>query len=147
MESMTFRKAPHDWDGIPLWSWARIARELPPPRKTPFLKARRKGGRPRCDDRLALGAILWRLRCGGTWSRLPERFGSAATARRRLASWSRGDRLERAWRAYLAQQSRSELERWRDCFDTGDVRAEPYWRACLALVWRWHFEPNFRSDA
>lgn len=136
------RKEFHEWAGIPAWFWPRIARELPPPKKTPFLKARRKGGRPRSDDRLALGAILWRLRCGGAWRRLPKRFGSAATARRRLALWLRGARLERAWRAYLVQQSPLERERWRVAFAAGALRAEPFWRFGLLLVWRREFEPE-----
>jgi hypothetical protein len=90
---------------------------------------------------LALGAILWRLRCSGTWSEVPERFGSAATARRRLAKWQRGCILERAWRAYLVQQSRGELERWRDCFETAGFRAERSWRYDLDRVWRMEFAP------
>ena len=91
--------------------------------------------------RIASGAILWRLRCGGSWSRLPPRFGSAATARRRLALWSKGDRLERAWRAYLLQQSRDELKRWRESYAAGAVRAAPVWRGYLDLVWKREFEP------
>jgi len=138
---MRFRKYPYEWPGIPAWCWPRVARELPPIRKQPFLKALRKGGRPRRDDRLALGAILWRLRCGGTWSELPERFGSAATARRRLAKWQRGCILERAWRAYLYQQSRGELERWRDCFEAGAFRGDSFWRYDLDRVWRMEFAP------
>lgn len=138
---MRIRKEPHEWTGIPAWCWPRIARELPPVRKTPFLKARRKGGRPRCDDRLALGAILWRLRCDGAWSALPERFGSAATARRRLAKWSTGYILEKAWRAYLNQQSRAELERWRDAFIAGAHRRKPAWRFDLDYAWRLGYAP------
>lgn len=105
------------------------------------MKALRKGGRPRRDDRLALGAILWRLRCGGTWSELPERFGSAATARRRLAKWQRGCILERAWRAYLYQQSRGELERWRDSFEARAFREDLFWRYDLDRIWRMEFAP------
>lgn len=138
---MLYRKEFHEWQGIPAWCWPRIARELPPPKKLPFLKAKRKGGRPRGDDRLALGAILWRLRCGGTWEKLPERFGSAATARRRLDRWLRGARLEKAWRAFLEQQSKSELERWRESLEAGDVRKKSFWRFGLDYVWKWEFEP------
>jgi transposase len=136
-----FRKEPHEWDGIPAWSWPRVARVLPRACEKPFLKALRKGGRPRSDDRLALSAILWRLRCDGTWSGLPRRFGSAATARRRLALWSRGNLLEQAWRAYLNQQSRAELERWRDAFLAGAIRRKPSWRFGLDYVWRMEYAP------
>lgn len=132
---------PHEWLGVPPWAWPWIARQLPPPKMTPFLRSRRKGGRPRLDDRLALSAILWRLRTGGTWENLPARFGSAATARRRLALWTRGDRLERLWRAYLEQISRAERERWRDAFVSAAIRSQPDWRFGLTYVWRLEFLP------
>ena len=133
----------HEWNGIEPWFWPRVARELPPLKKMPFLKKRRKGGRPRNDDREALNAIFWRLRSGGVWSRLPERFGSAATARRRLTLWTRGDRLDRAWRAYLNQQSRLELQRWRDCLGAVAFRPEKFWSFGLILIWRQEFAPRF----
>ena len=145
MQGVPLRKEFYEWDGIQPWFWPRIARELPPLKKTPFLKARRKGGRPRSDDRRALGAIFWRVRSGGTWSRLPKRFGSAATARRRLALWMRGGRLERAWRAYLSQLSLLELQRWRDCFAPAAFRAVPLWRFSLDHVWRWEFADQSRE--
>lgn len=138
---MLYRKEFHEWEGIPAWCWPRIARELPQPKKPPFLKSKRKGGRPRSDDRRALGAILWRLRCGGTWERLPERFGSAATARRRLDRWLRGGRLEKAWRAFLEQQSLSELVRWGESLTAGAVRHKLFWRFGLDYIWKWEFEP------
>lgn len=141
MMSMRIRKEFHEWDGVPVWFWPRIARELPPPKVRPFLRARRKGGRPRGDDRRPFGAILWRLRCGGAWRQLPKRFGSPATARRRLRLWSRYGRLEHAWRAYLSQQSRGELERWRDSYEAASSRASPYWRWGLDLIWRMEFAP------
>ena len=143
---MRYRKELHEWTGIQPWIWPRVARELPARKKTPFLKARRKGGRPRNDDRLALGAIFWRLRSGGTWSRLPARFGSAATARRRLARWLRGDLLERAWRTYLYQLSRVELGVWREAFAAAEFRPKPYWRFGLDLIWRREFGPLLPSE-
>lgn len=137
---MQIRKHPHEWNGVEAWFWPAVARQLPPPRKRPFLKARRTGGRPRADDRLAFGAILWRLRCGGTWTRLPKRFGSEVTARRRLELWTRGPRLQYAWRAYLSQQSVAELERWRDAF------AATAWRASTTLLWRYELESVWRAE-
>lgn len=137
---MQIRRHPHEWKGVETWFWPAVARQLPTSGKKPFLKARRKGGRPRVDDRLAFGAILWRMRCGGTWSRLPERFGSAVTARRRLELWTRGPRLKYAWRAFLSQQSVAELERWRDAF------AATAWRASTKLLWRYELESVWRSE-
>lgn len=144
-KGMSMRQGPHEWSGIPPWFWPRIARELPIPPKKPFLKSRRKGGRPRCDDRKALSAILWRLRSGGTWNRLPKRFGSAMTARRRQAAWMRGGRLDRAWRAYLQQQSRVELHRWRGCFAAASFLPQPFWRFDLDLIWQREFEPALKD--
>lgn len=138
---MRYRKEFHEWEGIAAWCWPRIARELPPPKKLPFLRSRRKGGRPHGDDRRALSAIFWRLRCGGTWERLPERFGPAVTARRRQDLWLRGGFLEKAWRAYLEQQSMSELERWREGLEAADVRKKSFWRFGLDYIWKWEFEP------
>ncbi len=132
---------PHEWLGVPLWAWPWIARQLPPPKTTPFLRARRKGGRPRNDDRLALSAILWRLRTGGTWQKLPPRFGSAATARRRLEFWTKGDRLECLWRAYLEQISKVERLRWKDALLAASIRQQPCWRFGLEYVWRMDFLP------
>ena len=54
-----------------------------------------------------------------------------------------GSILERAWRAYLVQQSRGELERWRDCFEADGFRAERSWRYDLDRVWRMEFAPIF----
>lgn len=146
-DDVELRKPPHEWNGVETWFWPAIARQLPKPKTKPFLRARRKGGRPRCDDRLAFGAILWRLRCGGTWDRLPERFGSAMTARRRLELWTRGPRLVHAWRAYLSQQSTAELERWRDAFAASAWRAPTrlLWRYELDRVWETEFAPSVRG--
>jgi len=135
------RREFYDWRGVDPWFWPRIQRELPPHKKTPFLKARRKGGRPPVDDRKAFSAILWRLRYGGDWSRLPPEFGPAITAKRRLAFWLKHGRLERAWRAYLYQQSRTELERWQQCMSLSRFREMQFWRSGLDAVWRIEFEP------
>lgn len=131
----------YDWRGIDPWFWPRMARELPPRKKTPFLKTRRKGGRPRADDRKAMSAIFWRLRCGGDWSRLPPEFGPALLAKRCMREWLMHGRLERAWRAYLYQQSRGELERWQRCMSLSRFRETQFWRSGLDAVWRIEFEP------
>lgn len=132
-----------DWLGVQPYFWPKIARHLPPRKQTPFLKARRKGGRPRADDRRSFSAILWRLRCGGAWSRLPKQFGPARTAKRRLAEWRYGGALERAWRAYLYQQSVVELERWAECFELSANRNTLTWKFGLEHVWRHEFAPLF----
>lgn len=134
-----------DWPGVEPQFWPQVARTLGlVSKKRPFLRRLRTGGRPRADERLAFGAILWRMRTGGRWQNLPARFGSAASARRRLARWS-GPRLEHAWLVYLAQIDREELLRWRD--DLGAVRMRPgeLRKQFLALAWRWNVEPALPS--
>ncbi|WP_178392256.1 transposase [Burkholderia sp. SRS-W-2-2016] len=44
-------------------------------------------GRPRANLRIVVEAVLWVLTTGETWSRLPRRFPSAPTCRRRFAEW------------------------------------------------------------
>ncbi len=62
--------------------WAAIAPLLPKQRPKP------KGGRPRCDDRLALAGIIFVLRSGIPWEMLPREFGcSGMTCWRRLRDW------------------------------------------------------------
>lgn len=146
MMDMLYRKEFHEWEGVPVWFWPRIAHHLTPLKRRPFLRSQRKGGRPRGDDRRPFGAILWRLRCGGAWRQLPKRFGSSATAVRRLRLWRREGRLEFAWRAYLSQQSRHDLTRWRDSFAASRSRAVPFWRWSLYLIWKTEFEPTLPKE-
>lgn len=62
--------------------WAALAPLLPRQRPKP------QGGRPRCDDRLALAGILFVLRSGIPWEMLPREFGcSGMTCWRRLRDW------------------------------------------------------------
>ena len=62
--------------------WAAIAPLLPPEPPKP------KGGRPRCDDRVALAGIIFVLRSGIPWEMLPRELGcSGMTCWRRLRDW------------------------------------------------------------
>lgn len=135
---------PHQWQGVWPLQWPAVARQLPRRPKQPFLKRRRRGGRPFIDDRLAFSAILWVMRTGCAWRRLPARFGSSATALRRLASWSRGPRLGWAWQAYLSQLGLLDLRTWGACFEAASLRREPLWRIELATIFRLEFAPLCR---
>ena len=49
-----------------------------------------RGGRPRVDDRVCFGAIMFVLFTGIAWRHLPRELGvSPATAHRRLGEWER----------------------------------------------------------
>ncbi len=62
--------------------WAAIEPLLPAEPLKP------KGGRPRCDDRLALAGIIFVLRSGIPWEMLPRELGcSGMTCWRRLRDW------------------------------------------------------------
>ena len=131
-----YRKELHEWEGVQSWFWPPIAKRLPPVRKTPFLRAKRKGGRPRAHDSLAFNALLWILRSGGRWRDLPKKFGSKATAFRRLRRWYRGAWLENAWRAYLYQMNEMERGRWARCFEIAVFRRQLHWAYDLERIYR-----------
>ena len=62
--------------------WAAIELLLP------FEPPKPKGGRPRCDDRLALAGVIFVLRSGIPWEMLPRELGcSGMTCWRRLRDW------------------------------------------------------------
>ena len=62
--------------------WAAIELLLPSEPPKP------KGGRPRCDDRLALAGVIFVLRSGISWEMLPRELGcSGMTCWRRLRDW------------------------------------------------------------
>src|SRR5437016_3637716 len=67
--------------------WERIAPLLPqhPPSPT--------GGRPRADDRECLEGILWLLRTGSPWQKIPVDLPSGSTCWRRLQEWAGEDVL------------------------------------------------------
>ena len=62
--------------------WAALAPLLPSELPKP------RGGRPRCDDRVALAGIIFVLRSGIPWEMLPREMGcSGMTCWRRLRDW------------------------------------------------------------
>lgn len=74
--------------------WARlepILHEDAPP------APRSHGGRPRIDWRRAIDGIIFRLRSGCQWNKLPERFGSDRSIHRWFQRWCRNGAFERIW--------------------------------------------------
>jgi len=65
-----------------------ILRELDPPKGT---------GRKRTDARQALNGVIFRLRTGCQWNRLPEGFGDDSTIHRTFQRWRERGVLGRIW--------------------------------------------------
>jgi transposase len=101
--------------------WSRIAPLLPPaPPKT-------KGGRPRVDDRATLNGVLYVLRTGIQWKRLPNElgFGSGVTCWRRVRDWQRAKVWERLHRLLLDELgAQGQLDWTRVLVDTRSVPAK-----------------------
>ena len=97
--------------------WTRIAKLLPRP------KPRRKGGRPRADDRACLEGILWVLRTGARWKDLPGCFPSPSTCWRRLRDWEEAGLWLRIWRAFLGELDAAGRLDWEETFADGSFAA------------------------
>lgn len=78
-----------------LWEFVTpILDELDPPAAT---------GRHRINPRPALDGIIYHLRTGCQWNRLPEVFGDDSSVHRTFQRWERLGVLDRVW-ATLVQQ-------------------------------------------
>jgi transposase len=76
-----------------LWSIVeRVLRELDPPKRT---------GRRRIDPRRALDAIIFRLRSGCQWNRLPSEFPDDSSVHRTFQRWVRLGVFDRIWAVLL----------------------------------------------
>lgn len=82
-------------------TWARVREVLPPAGRI---------GRPRANDRLVLAAVLWVLRSGRSWAKLPRRYGHHVTAWRRYRRW----REDGTWTEVLALLRSIEAEAARE---------------------------------
>jgi transposase len=137
-----------EWKGIQPWQWRRMC-WLFPDKPKPFLRKRRKGGRPRSDDRKCLEAIFWSARTGFSLRRVPARFGRPRTAERRFALWYPSSVLERAWKCYLQQTGGVEREEWRRDLVVACKRSTAFWRLELQsiLEMEWPREKSVILDA
>lgn len=70
----------------------RVLRELDPPNRT---------GRQRIDPRGALDAIIFRLRSGCQWNRLPRDFPDDSSVHRTFQRWVRFGVFDRIWAVLL----------------------------------------------
>lgn len=58
---------------------------------------KRHGGRPRIDWRSAINGIIFRLRSGCQWNKLPMHFGDDSSVHRWFQRWSRNGIFEKIW--------------------------------------------------
>jgi len=90
------KPAPTIWhvpDG--LWETLEpILKEHDPPRST---------GRSRIDQRAALDAIIFRLRTGCQWNRLPKEFPDDSSVHRTFQRWIELGVLDRIWAALIEE--------------------------------------------
>ena len=105
----------------PIWRlpdelWAEVEpillEDAPPPPKE-------HGGRDRIDWRAALNGIIFRLRSGCQWNRLPKEYPDDSTVHRRFQRWVEAGVFARLW-AVLVER----------CEDLGGVEWE--WQAADA---------------
>jgi transposase len=88
--------------------WEAIAPLIPPEPPKP------KGGRPRVEDRKALGGILFILRTGIGWQELTTEmgFGSGSTCWRRLEEWQTAGVWARLHRVLLDRLGDADRIDW-----------------------------------
>lgn len=73
--------------------WLAIADLFPDPPPNP------KGGCPSIPARACLEGVIWILRTGAQWKKLPKHFAPKTTCWRRLHVWLTSGVLFAAWRA------------------------------------------------
>jgi putative transposase len=97
------------WE-VPDELWERIEpillEDAPPPPKE-------HGGRPRIDLRAALNGIIFRLRTGCQWNRLPKHFGDDSSIHRWFGRWCRNGVFERIWAVLVEEGDELGAVQWK----------------------------------
>jgi len=70
-------------------------------------------GRPRVDLRRVVNAVIFRMRSGCQWNRLPERFGDDSTVHRWFQRFVSDGVLEELWAALLSECEELGAVDWR----------------------------------
>lgn len=83
-------------------------------------------GRKPVDWRLCLNGIIYQMRTGCQWNKLPEQFGDDSSVHRWFSRWSRDGVLEKIW-AVLVEH----------CDELGDI--EWKWQAADARLGKARF--------
>ena len=106
--------------------WERARPLLPPPKPRP------RGGRPPCEDRPMLGAILYVLRTGLQWNALPPEIGASTTVYDRFRAWERVGVFARLWAAGLQEFDELVGIDWEWQSLDGVMTKAPFGRAATA---------------
>jgi putative transposase len=97
------------WE-VPDRLWRRIEpillEDAPPPPKE-------HGGRPRIDFRAAFNGIIFRLRSGCQWNRLPKEFGDDSSVHRWFQRWCRNGVFERVWAVLVEECDELGAVQWK----------------------------------
>lgn len=80
---------------------------------------KRKGGRPRANDRKTIEGILWVLKTGAQWYMMPRRYGTPSTCWRRLKRWGEDGTWEWIWKRLLTTLSKEDKIDWAVAFMDG----------------------------
>jgi len=70
-------------------------------------------GRPRAEARPILDGVIFRLRTGCQWNRLPERFGDDSTIHRTFQRWLQRGVLDAVWAELVEQCEELGGLQWR----------------------------------
>ena len=92
----------------------------------PLLPSRKypKGGRPRVPDRACLEGILFLLRTGCTWNRLPSEYPDDVTCWRRFHEWTQAGVWPRLQQILLQEFEDLRAIDWsRGVIDSASMRA------------------------
>ena len=76
-------------------------------------KPRGHGGRPRIDWRSAIDGIIFRLRSGCQWNKLPKHFGDDSSVHRWFQRWCRSGVLEQIWAVLVEECDELGAVNWR----------------------------------
>src|SRR3954453_14783889 len=104
--------------GFPHRLWQRIEpilrEDAPPPPKS-------HGGRPRIDLRAAFNGVIFRLRTGCQWNKLPKEYGEDSSVHRWFQRWCKNGVFEKIWAALVEE-----------CDDLGAVQWK--WQAADGML-------------
>jgi transposase len=93
--------------------WSEIETVLP---KQSFAK----GGRPRVDDKTLFEGVLWVIKNGAQWAKLPQEYGAYVTCWRRYVGWQETGLWDELWLNYLKTLSQKEQMEWVLSFMNGN---------------------------